>query len=180
MAPKRQGDEAGTPSKRGRIAELGPGWISAISALIAALVGAIGLFIAFSSDGGSADDSTRESGNATRPVEAGVLPPAAIPPVVSVCSEQLFIAVNGTVSPLTCPDGSLNVRAWQHHARTDRFVMRLGPDATPEDVGRAMCSDLDRAATTIPQEEEAYRLAAIYYGWDYALNPSDFFPENCS
>lgn len=177
MAATGDEGEAG-PGKGGtrrRIAELGPGWISAIGTLVAAVVAAVGLLIASSSGGGPSTASVVGGSEAGR--EA--LPPALVPPAGEVCSEQLFFAVNGTAGPLACPDGRLNVRAWEHYATTEPFVMTLGPDATPVDAGRAMCADIDRIETTISIEEDAYRAAALYYGWDFSLDPTELFPENC-
>jgi hypothetical protein len=141
--------------------------------LIAALAAVVGLLIA-TSDGGSGKPAGSVQG-------AGLaLQPASIPPEGDTCSEPLSIAVDGTAAPLTCAGGKLNVVAWQHYARVRRFIMTLGPNADPEDAGRALCSDLDRVETTIPMEADAYRLAAVYYGWNFSLDPLDFFPDNCS
>jgi len=176
MGSTDQHATAAKPGLRGRLAELGPGWISAISALVAAIVAALGLLIATSGGGSSADPSS------VAPVprsDGQPLAPAPAPPATGLCTEQLMIAVNGTAAPLTCANGDLNTRAWEHYARTQPFVMGLGPGATPEDVGRAMCADFDRTENTIPQEQDAYRLAEAYNGWNFSLDPSELYPDNC-
>lgn len=160
----------GRPSGHGRIAEIGPVWISAIGTLIAALVAAAGLLIANS---GGVSGSSSEEKRHTR-----ALPPASAAPKVGLCKEQLEFAADGTAGPLTCLDGDLNVLAWEHYARIDRLVMSLGPEATPVQVGQAMCSDLT-LETTVPEEEQAFAIANIYNNWNFAVAPTEFFPDNC-
>lgn len=167
------GDSGADPgaSGRRRLAELGPGWISAIAGLVGALAAVAGLVIAGSGSNGP-DDPGAE------PVTARALPPASAPPQVELCREQLTFAVDGTAGPIACPGGELNVLAWEHYAQLDRLVMSLGPEAGPVQVGQAMCSDLT-LETTIPEETEAYRLARLYNSWDFALEPTEVFPDNC-
>jgi hypothetical protein len=173
---ERSKTRAGAHQRRRRRREgspSSPGWISAISALIAALVGAIGLLVA-TTGGDSAPPATTE----TEPTQEA-LAPASVPPEVAPCDEPLLIAVTGGASPLTCDDGSRNVRAWRHYAELDPFVMRLDRDSTPGDVSRALCSDIERSATTTSLETEAYLLPSTYYGWNFVLDPIDGFPDYC-
>jgi hypothetical protein len=174
--PQESQDEGKSPPRRkGRLAELGPGWISAISALIAALVGVVGLLIARNAgDGGSNPPATTTQGETQE-----ILAPAAVPSAVGLCDQQLQITVTGGGNPLLCDDGRVNVRAWRHYAELDPFVMRLDPDSTPTDVSRALCSDIERSATITSLETEAYLLAKAYYGWDFVLDPLDDFPAYC-
>lgn len=39
-----------------------------------------------------------------------------------------------------------------------------------------MCQD---HSSTIPLEQEAYRLAYIYYGWSFAVDPSSEYSSAC-
>jgi len=110
------------------------------------------------------------------------LSPATAPPVVDECTHPLFIAVDGSVSPLNCGN-KLNVTAWQNLAsKGTPLVMTLGPHATPEQVGAAMCSDFkSNPNMNSSLELNAYDLAARYYGWNFALSPKQVFLENgCS
>ena len=159
------------------LSDVGPAWLSAIGTVIAAIVAVLSLWFANRSEPGPVVPSATPT---TSPTAADPLAPAEVPPAVAICSAKLMFAVNGTAGPLTCMNGALNVLAWEHYSQEfDPFVMRMGSDATPITVGRAMCSDLDRAGTTISEEEDVYRVAAIYYGWEFAIDPTDFFPENC-
>lgn len=97
------------------------------------------------------------------------LAPASTPPEVDECSMQLQIGADGSAGPLTCPNGRLNVLAWQRVAQGNPLVMALGPNATPDQALRAMCSDLH--TSSIPIETSAYRLAALYYGWKFGVDP---------
>ncbi len=58
----------------------------------------------------------------------------------------------------------------------------LGPYASPGQVYQAMCTDDEDVYGTSPLTISAERLAAAYYGWQFASdNPvSDFELEGCS
>jgi hypothetical protein len=105
-----------------------------------------------------------------RPPQNKPLLPAAVPPKVDLCAKQLKVAVDGTVAPLKCSASTLNSQAWQYFANGNLLVLSAGPDATPGRVRQAICSDLQgNSSTTIPKETQAYQLATLYYGWDFAL-----------
>ena len=82
-----------------------------------------------------------------------------------------------------CEGGKLNTRAWDYFAKNSPLVMALGPNAIPDQVLRAMCSDLHARppeGSTIPIELSAYHLAATYYGWDFGVDPrQEFVDGNC-
>ncbi|HEY8001418.1 MAG TPA: toll/interleukin-1 receptor domain-containing protein [Solirubrobacterales bacterium] len=129
-----------------------PGWVR-LGVPIAALVAAV--LIVVTSGGGS---------------ERLVLSPATVPPVVDLCSEQLQHGADGNVGPISCEDGRLNQLAWQHlAANSDPLTFTLGPNATPEQVTKALCSDLD--SSTIPIITSIYEIAKLYYGWEFGINP---------
>jgi hypothetical protein len=163
------------------LGDKGPVWISAIGTLMAAVVAAIGLMIAGSSGGEpstASDTPPRPSADVTQRAETGALYPATIPPRHGTCDAALTIAVDGSAGPITC-GRKVNVSAWRRYARINPLVMSLGTDTDPEQVGQAMCTDLSSKDTNTSTEVMAYRIAAAYYGWDFALDPADFFPDNC-
>jgi hypothetical protein len=41
---------------------------------------------------------------------------------------------------------------------------------------QAMCQD---TRSTIPIEQEAYKLAQAYYGWRFVVDPSSAYPGSC-
>jgi hypothetical protein len=45
-----------------------------------------------------------------------------------------------------------------------------GPYATPGQVTEAMCADMRNS--TIPIETSAYKISALYYGWQFGVDPS--------
>lgn len=120
---------------------------------------------------------------ADRGSSRAALAPASIPPVVDECSVPLSIGANGNAGPLLCEGGKLNTRAWEYFAKNSPLVMALGPNVIPDQVLRAMCSDLQAEppqGSTIPIELSAYQLAATYYGWDFGVDPRQEFVEgNC-
>ena len=140
-----------------------PRWAWATGlALVAACVIAAVVVLA---TGGSTHDSSGTAARAT-------LVPATVPPKVDECSAQLQFAVDGTAGPLRCRNGHLNSLAWQYYAKFNPLVMALGPRATPGQVVQAICSDLhSNTSTTVPKETAAYQLAALYYGWNFAIAP---------
>jgi hypothetical protein len=167
-------------SKRRGIRDLGPGWISAIASLIAALVAVAGLFIFKGSE--SSSTSAETSSAAATVTSRETLPPAPMLAAVGLCSGPLQVAVDDTAGPVTCPDGSLNRRVWEYYAEHSHSpdVMALGPNSTPDEVQEAMCSDLSAGRfPTIPIGTEIYRITAIYNAWEFSLDPTDGFPEYC-
>ncbi len=147
----------------GRLSQLGPAWLSAIGTLLAALIAGVALYLSNQSPGGDGGSGQVIAG---RPVQA----PATISPVVGECSQKLQIGADGNASPLTCDGGKLNVLAWSYYGKNSPLVMTLGPDAIPDQVLRAMCSDVRNSTPVI--EKSAYTLAALYYGWNFGIDPA--------
>jgi hypothetical protein len=112
---------------------------------------------------------TTESGGVNRRV---ALFPASSPPVVDVCQHQLQYAVNGTAGPLTCENGELNSLAWEYYEHFNPVVMTLSRFATDGQVINAVCADQRNPQMTMLKERDAYRLAALYNGWQFANVPS--------
>ena len=146
-----------------------PGWAKVIVPIVAvALIAAVAVLALNPFSTSTNDRST--------------LSPATAPPVVDECTHPLFIAVDGSVAPLNCGN-KLNATAWQNlAAKGTPLVMTLGPHATPDQVGAAMCSDFkSNPNMNSSLELNAYDLSARYYGWDFALSPKQVFLENgCS
>lgn len=160
---------AGIPAarKRTRFRDIGPGWISAIGTLLAAVFAGIALLI--SNAGGSSPGGTKP----TQPA-ATILAPANVPPRVALCSQQLTIGADGDAGPISCANGDLNALAWQYLAKINLNVMALGTDALPDQVLRAMCSDFSSTSSR-PIEITAYDISALYYGWNFGVSPSQEF-----
>lgn len=119
----------------------------------------------------AATPATTVSTSTTTPANRAILPPATTQPVVAECSQQLEYGADGSYGPLTCVNGTdLNALAWNAAASGSPLIMSLGPDATPSQVDAALCSDIGHS--TIPIETGAYHLAAMYFGWSFAYDPS--------
>lgn len=103
----------------------------------------------------------------TTPPAFAVLAPATVPPKIPECTQQMSFGADGTAGPLFCANGRLNVLAWNYYSFT--AVMGLGPYATPQQVVQAICTD---PRGTNPIEEDAYHLAAGYYGWNFGYDPT--------
>ena len=94
------------------------------------------------------------------------------------CNQSLSYASNGDPSPIECPNGELNVRAWNALAATEPTVMKLGYSPSKAQVISAICADanaanVDQSATvTAPIETTAYQIASLYYGWHFSINTS--------
>ncbi len=107
-----------------------------------------------------------------------VLKPATVPPKIAECKQSLSYASNGNPSPVKCSNGGLNVLAWNAISAQEPKVMKLGYSPTQSQVQTAMCSDASAAnldssvAISAPIEETAYYLSALYYGWNFNINPA--------
>ena len=90
---------------------------------------------------------------------------------------QLQIGEDGNARPLTCPDGDLNVVAWNYFAKGNPPVMSIGRAANESEVLQAMCADRN---TTNPIELSRYHLAALYYGWHFGADVASKYLTGCS
>ncbi len=133
----------------------------AVAAVVAAIVIA---------SGGSGGDRTITSSTPATDPQRPILAPATVAPAVDICSQQLLHAVDGTVGPIKCDSGGLNQLAWQTYAENNPVTFGLGPNATPQQVHDALCIDVQKQ--TIPIMGEIYQLAQLYYGWQFALDPT--------
>ena len=91
--------------------------------------------------------------------------PATSPPAYKECTTPVTTDADGTVTPLQCADGAINVAAWQHYAQSAGSILGLGTSASRQQVISAICSAT--ATLSTPVLQDAYRLAFIYYGWSY-------------
>jgi len=107
-----------------------------------------------------------------------VLAPATVPPKVAECSMSVSYGSNGQPQPLTCPNGYINVTAWDSLATIEPKVMSLGYNVSASQVESAICSDVnaadaDSSATqSAAIETEVYQISALYYGWNFVPSPS--------
>jgi hypothetical protein len=129
----------------------------------------------------SASPGTGTSSTASQTTAAltgQVLAPATTAPVVGECSMTLTYSADGGASPLFCPDGGINIPAWNWYSKAYRQLMGVGPDAVESDLIEMMCSDRQG---TYPTLESASKLAARYYGWKFASDPAfahwPFYPQ---
>jgi hypothetical protein len=161
------------PTKLSRFLDLGPGWVSAIGTFAAAVIAGVALLIS-NSVGHSASQSTSS-------VASGlILAPANVPPRVGLCRQQLLIGADGNAGPISCSNGKVNQLAWEYFAKLNLDVMALGSDALPDQVLRAMCSDVQSGGSTRVIEVSAYNISALYYGWKFGISPSqEFLAGNC-
>lgn len=121
--------------------------------------------------------STRSASSNVKNTTNSILKPATVPPKIAECSQTLSYDSNGNPSPIQCANGDLNVLAWNAMAALEPKVMALGYQPGAQQVQKAICIDGNAAnqdstpSISAPLETTAYKLAAIYYGWNYSLNP---------
>jgi hypothetical protein len=155
-------------TKLSRFLDLGPGWISAVAAVAAVVIAGVGLLIS-NSVSNSASQSTPSAPSGI------ILAPADVPPRVGLCSQQLLIGADGNAGPISCSNGELNQLAWQYLAKSNLNVMALGSDALPDQVLRAMCSNVQSDGSTRVIGITAYNILTLYYGWKFGVSPSQEF-----
>lgn len=93
--------------------------------------------------------------------------------VLEDCGHVTYGA-DGTVGPLRCPDGNINMTV--DHIIRDGFsyVAKLGPDADPETIATAICKDFRSGQTTGPIELEIYQLVKAESHWGtFGVDPLD-------
>ena len=106
------------------------------------------------------------------PVPSHVLAPATDPPAGSLCSAPIQTAADGNATPLLCRGGEVNVQAWQFYAEVSASILGLGLNPTAGQVQAAICDDFRHGHATKPQEVSGYKLATVYYGWNFNVDPS--------
>ena len=150
------------------------GLFSAVTVLVIAMVAYL---IYTNTHHAITQDSTSSSSGSSQPTSY-ILPPANVPPKINECQQHLTYAVNGDPSPIQCSNGALNVLAWNALAAQEPSVMKLGYQTSQAQVQAAICKDANAADAdssaiiSAPLESTAYRLAALYYGWGFNLNPT--------
>ena len=101
-----------------------------------------------------------------------ILPPATVPSKAKLCSDstEQQVATGLTVN-LTCSNGDLNIVAWERAAKAEGgkpVMMTLGYNATALQV----CNAYGANFVTGTLASEVYQLAAQYYGWHFAEDPT--------
>jgi hypothetical protein len=87
----------------------------------------------------------------------------------SATCPHIGYGADGTAGPLFCSDGQPNPPVLAYYRGMHLLVLKLGPDATPSQVLRAMCSDVPKCS--FPIETDAYDLAQRTEGWSFGINP---------
>jgi hypothetical protein len=77
---------------------------------------------------------------------------------------------DGTAGPLFCAGGQPDPQVLAYYRKLHLHVLRLGAQAPPALVVRAMCSDM-REHSTYPIETAAYKLAQKVNGWSFGISP---------
>lgn len=80
---------------------------------------------------------------------------------------------DGTAGPLICSNGGLNVLAWKFFVPLTPRVLSAGPIVSLTNLQAAMCRDVNASHASSAQETSAYELAAAYYGWNFATDPTE-------
>lgn len=148
-----------------------PNWVKVSLPVVAGA--AVAAAIAIGS--GAGKDPSTTTTTSDRPI----LSPATVPPAVDVCQEPLLHGADGTVGPIACKNGDLNQLAWAELATGGYVTLALGPNATPIQVGNALCSDLQDRNSTIPNTQVVYDISTLYYGWNFGVDPIDFANPDC-
>jgi hypothetical protein len=133
-------------------------------------------------DGGLTASSTtnNSASSAAAPVANTytTLSPATVPSKAAECSTAISFDAQGVPSPLTCADGDLNVQAWDSLATLEPTLLNLGYSATATQAQSAMCADVNATLSdantknSIVVEDTVYKIAALYYGWSFATDPT--------
>ena len=108
----------------------------------------------------------------------GGTPSAAVRFVVQPEScGALSFGADGNAGPVTCPDGRPNLAAVNYFSQLRLKVLRLGPNANPNDVELAICQDIDTRDTTFPIEASAVSLATALQDWHFGINIGQEIPD---
>ncbi|HZK75265.1 MAG TPA: hypothetical protein VFD88_14860 [Clostridia bacterium] len=76
-----------------------------------------------------------------------------------------------------CRSGAINVLAWRAYIQISPNVLALGGSATITAIRTALCRDGKLDHATNPEERDGYEIAAAYYGWKFATDPTTFLDE---
>ncbi len=109
-------------------------------------------------------------GRSASPTGFTVLAPATVPPVYAECNVPVSDSTDGNLYPLLCPNGGVNIRAWDGYTRyIDGPLFELGRNADAAVVLAAMCQAYYHkpADATSVEVQSAEELAAAYYGWNF-------------
>jgi hypothetical protein len=90
--------------------------------------------------------------------------------MANLCTAPITFVADGTVTPLLCKSGALNVKAWQFYADISASVLGLGLNPTEGQVVAAICDDFHHNHATVAEETSGYRLATAYYGWTFTID----------
>jgi hypothetical protein len=120
---------------------------------------------------GSSTGSSSTGSSSSNTSSNGVLSPATVPSKVTECTQTVSFSTDGVPSPIQCSNGDLNTYAWQSLAALEPKVLDLGYNATSQSVQATLCSDVKGNISNVI-EENAYKIASLYYGWSFSINPT--------
>ena len=107
-----------------------------------------------------------------------VLSPATVASKVPECAAPISFQSNGNSGPVQCSNGDLNTTEWNALAALEPSVMSLGYGATASQIQTALCNDANASSSDANTknssvvEATVYQITAMYYGWNFASNPS--------
>jgi hypothetical protein len=144
------------------------------------IVGLTGYFILHGLHATAKTAPTSTSKAATTPSanSYAVLSPATVPSKVPECAAPISFQSNGNSGPVQCSSGDLNATEWNALAALEPSVMSLGYSATSAQVQNALCADASASSSDANTknsnvvETTVYQITALYYGWNFASNPS--------
>lgn len=154
---------------------IGP-FIIICAVVLAIIVGGFALFDWLSTSHTGPVSDNLSSTSSENPYQ--VLKPATVPSKTAECEAQLSYDSDGDPSPMQCPNGDLNVLAWNSISALEPTIMKLGYSPSRPQVISAICTDgnvadLDSTpAISAPLETSAYQLSTLYYGWHFNINVS--------
>ncbi len=173
-------------TNHGRTPSIGPLIIASLSFIIVVIIGyfiysSLNTYNSNVTQIQPATSNTKSKINTTY----AILKPASVPSKVAECSASLTYSSDGNPSPLQCPNGDLNVLAWNSLSALEPQVMKLGYNPSQTQVENAICKDGNAAAVDsapvilAPIETSIYQISSLYYGWHFSINPAQLLASGC-
>ncbi|MGH7692225.1 MAG: hypothetical protein ACREOA_05925 [Candidatus Dormibacteria bacterium] len=116
--------------------------------------------------------SQRRTGATSRPALAS----ADLPPSVNECASGSIS--DPTPPPVSCPNGDLNVEAWEAGTPLDSAGQLTSLTTVEADIRREYREFLKTgAAPTAASLRRSYSIAALYYGWKFSPSAAQVVAE---
>lgn len=173
-------------TNHGRTPATGPLIIASLSFIVVVVIGYF-IYSSLNSHSSKTTQLQPATSNTNSKINTtyAILKPATVPSKVAECSANLTYASDGNPSPLQCPNGDLNVLAWNSLSALEPKVMKLGYNPSQTQVENAICkdgnaADVDSAPTILaPIETSIYQISSLYYGWHFSINPAQLLASGC-